>query len=111
MLVSRQQCVATALGCTCFKVRNYQLRRLSSSDASSLFAKPTLGTWRQSGIKKNIDVMSTLKNNPAQIHAMAKLENEWDCKTLTKLVETYNFRNKLAKSAPGWAHRRLAWRE
>eukprot|EP01084_Bolivina_argentea_P076825 139280_1 len=75
----------------------YCLKRLSSTDTSNLFAKLTAMTWRPNDIKENIDIMSILKNNPLQIHELAKLKNQWDCKTLTKLVEIYNFKNKLER--------------
>eukprot|EP01084_Bolivina_argentea_P270034 459073_1 len=75
--------------------RPYHLRRLSSTWSSKLFGTLCGGSWRPSDIKENIDIMSILKNNPFNIHELAKLKNEWECATLTKLVETYKFKNSL----------------
>ena len=77
--------------------KHYHLKQLSSTDCCNLFAKLTAGAWRPNDIKENIDVMTILMNNPFQIHKLAKLQKQWECKTLTKLVETYNFKNKLER--------------
>ena len=77
--------------------KTYHLKRLSSTDCANLFSKLTAGQWRANDIKENIDIMSILKNNPLQIHQLAKLKNQWECQTLTKLVDTYNFKNKLER--------------
>merc|ERR1712228_414557 len=75
----------------------YHLKRLSSTDASNLFSKLTAGTWRPNDIKENIDVMTILKNNPFEIHKLAKLKNQCEIKTLSKLVQSHNFKNKLER--------------
>jgi len=77
--------------------KTFLLKRLSSTDCSKLFCKLTGGQWRDNDIKENIDIMSILKNNPLQIHELAKLKNQYQCQTLTKLVEVYTFKSKLAR--------------
>ena len=79
----------------CQKV--FELKRLSSTDSASLLSKLTANRWRPSDIKENIKVMSAMKNNPLAIHRLATLQNEWQCKTLSRLVEHMKFKENLQR--------------
>ncbi len=73
------------------------MKRLSSTDSASLLSKLTANRWRPSDIKDNIKVMSLMKNNPLSIHRLATLQNEWQCQTLSRLVETMKFKENLQR--------------
>ena len=78
-------------------LQNFDLKRLSSSDSASLLAKLTSHRWRSADIKDNIKIMSLMKNNPLEIHRLATLQNQFQFKTLSKLVDSKQFQAKLEK--------------